>query len=136
MTGCGTAEAPRKMPSIRQAANKPAARPAGLPLSQRRRSASRTTERTVAPAVVAFKAPSLAALATPSVRTMRGERWAAAMMRSASAASLAREGSGARSRMRSSASTSSSSRHAAGSRAVNCPALARASTGQRVRSLP
>ena len=47
ITGCGTSEAPRKMPTIRQAANKPAARPAGLRLSQRRRSASRTTELTL-----------------------------------------------------------------------------------------
>src|SRR5262245_45086044 len=121
-------ETPRKTPSASEAASMPAAlaNPVGSQRGRVGRLASRTT----------LSATLGAAAVMLDAGTIRGERRAVAMMRSASAASAARDGSGARSRVLSSASASASSRRAALSRATSWPALARASTGQRVRSLP
>src|SRR5262245_47071042 len=122
-------ETPRKTPSASEAASMPAA--LANPVGTQRGRAVRLGRRTT---LLVTRGPPAAVMLDAG--TMRGERRAVAMMRSASAASAAREGSGARSRVLSSASASASSRRAALSRATSWPAHARASTGQRVRSLP
>src|SRR5215813_1989001 len=122
-------EMPRKTPSASEAASMPAA--LANPVGNQRGRAARLGRRTT---LLVRRGPPAAVMLDAG--TIRGERRAVAMMRSASAASAAREGSGARSRVLSSASASASSRRAALSRATSWPAHARASTGQRVRSLP
>src|SRR5215831_2007449 len=123
-------ETPRNTPSASEAASMPAA--LANPVGNQRGRAGRLGRRTTLPA--ARGPPAVTVMLDAG--TIRGERRAVATMRSASAASAARDGSGARSRALSSASDSASSRRAALSRPTSWPAPARASTGQRVRSLP
>src|SRR5581483_915344 len=139
-TPCERLDRPRYTPSASEAASMPAAPPNAV--RDRRAPRARNDGNDITLVATRLPASPPAALASTfeasglATGTMRGERRAAARIRSASAASLASDGMGARSSARSSASASASILRAARSRATSWPAPARASTGQRARSLP